>query len=130
VLLVVLLLRHRRRRRAARGIDSGGHPAVQASVDGSLPQGSLPQALSTADARFRQVSDYITKHRDSVGAEARARLDEAKGQLAAAHGKQSGDADATAAVAHAARASALAAQAQTLANADVQAAHSPRRRRS
>ena len=131
VLLVVLLLRYRRRRRAARGIDSGGRPAVQASVDGSLPQGSLPQALSTADARFRQVSDYIAKHRDSVGAEARARLDEAKGHLAAAHGKQAGDdAGATAAVAHAARASALAAQAQTLANADVQAAHSPRRRRS
>jgi len=128
VLLVVLLLRHRRRRRAAGHIASGERQSNQ--VPGSMPEASLPQALSTADARFRQVSDYISKHRDSVGAEARARLDEAKGQLAAAHGKQSGDADATAAVAHAARASALAAQAQTLANADVQAAHSPRRRRS
>ena len=129
VFLVVLLLLHRRRRRAAGQVTSGDRQSNQ--VPGSLPEASLPQALSTADARLRQVSDYVAKHRDSVGAEAQARLDEAKGQLAAAHGKQAGDdAEGTAALAHATRASALAAKAQTLANADVQAAHSTRRPRS
>ena len=124
VLLVVLLLVYRRRRRASGRVASGDRQVNQAN-------GSLPQAISTADARLRQVSDYVAKHRDSVGAQAQARLDEAKGQLAAAHGKEAGGAaDATAALAHAGRASALAAQAQTLANADVQKAHSPRRRRS
>ncbi len=126
VVLVVLLLRHRRRRRAAGRVTSGDRQSNH--VPGSLPEASLPQALSTADARFRQVSDYVAKHRESVGAEARARLDEAKGQLAAAHGKPAGD-DAEA-LAHATRASALAAHAQALANADVQAKHSTRRRRS
>jgi len=125
-LLVVLLLRHRRRRRAAGQVTSGDGPSDH--EPGSLPEASLPQALSTADARLRQVSDYVAKHRESVGAEAQARLDEAKGQLAAAHGKQVGD-DAEA-LAHATRASALAAHAQALANADVQAKHSTRRRRS
>ena len=118
VLVVVLLLfRARRSRRAA------GH----VNIDGS--DHSLGQALSTAEARLRQISDYVAKHGESIGAEAQARLEDAKRHLAAAHGKQASNE--LEAIAHANGASTLAAQAQTLANADVLAAHrTPRRRGS
>jgi hypothetical protein len=95
------------------------------SIEGS--DDSLGYALSTADARLRQISDYVARHRENVGAEPQARLEEAKRHAAAAHGKATtNDGEA---IAHANRASTLAAQAQTLANADVLAAHRPRRRR-
>ena len=118
VLVVVLLLfRARRSRRAA------GH----VNIDGS--DHSLGQALSTAEARLRQISDYVAKHHESIGAHAQTRLEEAKRHLAAAHGKQASNE--LEAIAHANGASTLAAQAQTLANADVLAAHrTPRRRGS
>jgi len=118
VLVVVLLLfRARRSRRAA------GH----VNIDGS--DHSLGQALSTAEARLRQISDYVAKHHESIGAQAQTRLEEAKRHLAAAHGKQASNE--LEAIAHANGASTLAAQAQTLANADVLAAHrTPRRRGS
>jgi len=106
VLVVVLLLfRARRSRRAA------GH----VNIDGS--DHSLGQALSTAEARLRQISDYVAKHHESIGAQAQTRLEEAKRHLAAAHGKQASNE--LEAIAHANGASTLAAQAQTLANADV-----------
>ena len=116
VLVVVLLLfRARRRRRAARhvNIEGSDHP--------------LGQALSTADARMRQISDYVARHRESIGAQAQTRLEEAKRHLAAAHGKQASNE--LEAIAHANGASTLAAQAQALANDDVLAAHRTRRRR-
>ena len=118
VLVVVLLIfRARRSRRAA------GH----VNIDGS--DHSLGQALSTAEARLRQISDYVAKHHESIGAQAQTRLEEAKRHLAAAHGKQASNE--LEAIAHANGASTLAAQAQTLANADVLAAHrTPRRRGS
>lgn len=113
LLLLFVLYRARRRRRAPGSVAEHGD--------------SLPQALSTADARLRQISDYVARHRDSVGAEAQARLDEAQRHLAAARGKEAtNDAEA---LAHANRASTLAAQAQTLANADVLGRHGTRRRR-
>lgn len=113
LLLLFVLYRARRRRRAPGSVAGHGD--------------SLPQALSTADARVRQISDYVARHRDSVGAEAQARLDEAQRHLAAARGKEStNDAEA---IAHANRASTLAAQAQTLANADVLGRRGARRRR-
>ena len=116
VLVVVLLLfRARRSRRAA------GH----VNIDGS--DHSLGQALSTADARMRQISDYVARHRESIGAQAQTRLEEAKRHLAAAHGKQASNE--LEAIAHANGASTLAAQAQALANDDVLAAHRTRRRR-
>lgn len=118
VVVVVALYRARRRRRAA-------HSDGQVSIEGS--DRSLGQALSTADARVRQVSDYATRHRDSIGAEAQARLEDAKRHLAAARGTQaSNEGDA---IAYANRASTLAAQAQTLANANVLAAYGKPRRR-
>lgn len=118
VVLLFVLYRARRRRRALRG----GHGSVEGHQD------SLAQALSTADARMRQISDYVARHRDSVGAEAQARLDEAKRHVAAAHAKQStNDAEA---IAHANRASTLAAQAQTLANDNVVGRQGTRRGRS
>ncbi|ARR77515.1 hypothetical protein MOTT12_01851 [Mycobacterium intracellulare subsp. yongonense] len=113
LLLLFVLYRARRRRRAPGSVAGHGE--------------SLPQALSTADARLRQISDYVSRHRDTVGADAQARLDEAQRHLAAARGKEStNDAEA---IAHANRASTLAAQAQTLANADVLGRHGARRRR-
>lgn len=116
VVIVVLLLLYRRHRRRARRVDSRDVP-----IEG----GDHQQALSTADARLRQISDYVARHRDSIGSEAKTRCEEAKRYLAAAHGKEA-DSEATA---YANRASTLAAEAQTLANADVQAAHrTPRRR--
>ncbi|OMC18358.1 YgcG family protein [Mycobacterium sp. SP-6446] len=116
VVIVVLLLLYQRHRRRARRVDSRDVP-----IEGSGQQ----QALSTADARLRQISDYVGRHHDSIGAEAKARCEEARRYLAAAHGKEASDE----AIAYANRASTLAAQAQSLANADVQAAHrTPRRR--
>ena len=114
--------RTRRRRRAARRVGPGDG---QVSIEGR--DQSLGQALSTADARLRQISDYAARHRKTIGAEAKARLGEAKQQLAAAHGREASNAPE--AIAYAKRASTLAAQAQTLANADVLAAHRARRGR-
>jgi anti-sigma-K factor RskA len=122
VLAVVVLLLYRRRRRAARRVGPGDG---QVTIDGRAE--SLGQALSTADARLRQISDYAARHGETIGAEAQARLDEAKRHLAAAHGRET--TNETDAIAYANRASTLAAQAQTLANADVLAARrTPRRR--
>lgn len=122
VVVFLLLYRAHRRRRAARRIDpTGGQPGIDARDH------SLPQALSTADARLRQISDYVARHRESIGAEARNRFDEAKRHLSAAHDNEASNAGE--AIAYANRASTLAAQAQTLANEDVLAAHRTRRRR-
>ena len=120
VLIVVLLVLYRRRRAARRGAPGDG----QGSREGR--DLSAAQALSIADARLRQISDYVAKHRQSIGTKAQTRLEEAKRHLEAAHAKEaSNDQEATA---HANAASTLAAQAQTLANADVLAAHrTPRR---
>jgi uncharacterized membrane protein YgcG len=121
VVVVLVLYRARRRRRAARRIaPSDG----QVNIEGR--DHSLGQALATADARLRQISDYVAKHRESIGAEAQTRLEEAKRHLAAAHGNEASNAPE--AIAYANAASTLAAQAQTLANADVLAAHRTRRR--
>ena len=117
LLVVLLLLRARRRRRARR---AGG----QLSVGGGGH--SLGEALATADARLRQISEYVAKYHAGIGAEAQARLEDAKRSLAAAHGKQASDE--AKAIAYANWASALAAQAQTLANADVLAHRTPRSR--
>ena len=114
---VVILVLYRRRRR--------GPPQFDPGVEGGT--GSSPQALSIADARLQQISDYVARHRQSIGAEAKARFDEARRELAAAHGAQPGND--SEAISHANRASTLAAQAQTLANADVQATQRTRRRR-
>ena len=121
-LVVALLLVRAHRRRAARHIDPrDGQPNLGGRVD------SIGPALSIADARLRQISGYVAKYHQSIGAEAQTRLEEAKRHLAAAHGKEaSNDREA---IAYANRASTLAAQAQTQANADVLAAHrTPRRR--
>lgn len=122
VVVVVLILRARRRRRAAPPLGpSGGQPNLGGRVD------SLGPALATADARLRQVSDYVARHRASIGAEAQARLEETKRYVAAAHSKEANNG--AEAIVDANRASTLAAQAQTLANADVLAAQrTPRRR--
>lgn len=79
---------------------------------------SLEQALFTAQARVRAVSDYIDTRRGSIGPEARTRLAEAKRHLQAAQDK--GATNPTEAIAHANAASTLAATAQSLANGDVQ----------
>jgi len=119
VVVLLLLLRARRRKRAARRVGpSDGQPHIGGRID------SLGPALSTADARLRQISDYVARHRESIGAEAKARLDETKRYVAAAHSKEA--TNAAEAIADANRASVLAAQAQTLANADVLAAHRTR----
>jgi uncharacterized membrane protein YgcG len=81
---------------------------------------SFEQALFTAEARVRGVSEYIDTRRGSIGAEARTRLAEAKRHLQAAQDKRS--TNLTEAIAHANAASTLAAKAQALANADVQQA--------
>jgi uncharacterized membrane protein YgcG len=122
VVVVLVLYRARRRRRAARRVDPSDG---QVNIEGRVL--SLGQALSTADARLRQISDYVAKHRQSIGAEAQTRFEDAKRHLAAAHGKEASNE--REAIAYANGASTLAAQAQTLANADVLAAHrTPRRR--
>jgi TPM domain len=122
VVVVLVLYFARRRRRTARRVDPSDG---QVNIDGH--DHSLGQALSTADARLRQISDYVARHRESIGAEAQTRLEEAKRYLAAAHGKEASNAPE--AISYANGASTLAAQAQTLANADVLAAHRTRRRR-
>ena len=122
VVVVLVLYRARRRRRAARRVDPSDG---QVSIEGR--DHSLGQALSTADARLRQISEYVAKHGESIGAAAQTRLEEAKRHLAAAHGKEASNAPE--AIAHANGASTLAAQAQTLANADVLAARRTLRRR-
>ena len=119
VAVVVVLVLYRRRRRAARRVDPSDG---QVNIEGR--DHSFGQALSTADARLRQISDYVTQYRESIGAEARTRHEEAKRYLAAAHGKEASNAPE--AIAYAKWASTLAAQAQTLANADVLAAHRTR----
>jgi len=120
VVLVLIWRARRRRRAAARQIEAG---RGQVNIEGRV--NSLPQALSTADARMRQISDYVSRHQQSIGAEAKGRFDEAKRHLAAAHDKQPHNENE--AMAYANRASTLAAQAQTMANKDVQAAHRAKR---
>ncbi|OBF72805.1 hypothetical protein A5750_01875 [Mycobacterium sp. 852002-51613_SCH5001154] len=117
VVVVVFMLYRARRRRRVTPTDGhvGGHDY------------SLEQALSMADGRLRQISDYVARHRESVGTGAQTRVEEAKRHLAAAQGKQA--TSDTEAIAHANRASTLAAEAQSLANADVLAAHRTRRGR-
>ncbi len=116
----LILVVHRARRR--RRVDAGRE---QVNTDGR--DHSLEQAFATAETRLRQISDYVAKHRDSIGAEAQGRLEEAKRHLAAARTKQA--TDEREAIAYANAASRLAATAQTLANADVLAPQRPRRRR-
>ncbi len=120
VVVLVLYLVRRRRRRRARGSDAGGG---QVNVEG--PVDSAGRALATADARLRQISDYAAKYRQNIGADAKARLDDAKRHLAAAHAKATSNE--REAITYANRASTLAAQSQTLANADVLAGHRSRR---
>ena len=91
-------------------------------------QRSFEQALFTAQARVRGVSEYIDTRRGSVGADARTKLEEANRHLEAAQGKES--TDIVEAITHANVASTLAAQAQALANADVQSAQRAYARRS
>jgi hypothetical protein len=74
---------------------------------------------------LRQISDYVTKHRQNIGADAHTRLEGARRHLAAAHGKKADNE--LEAIAHANGASTLAAEAQELANADVLADHRTRR---
>jgi uncharacterized membrane protein YgcG len=122
VTVVLVLYRARRRRRAAHRVGPG-----DGQVNVEVRDHSLQEALSIADARLRQISDYVARHRESIGARARTLLEESRRHLAAAHGKEtSNDAEAAEAIVYANRASTLAAQAQTLANADVLAAHRTR----
>ena len=121
VVAVLLMLYRARRRHAARRVDAGDG---QLNIEGR--DRSLGPALSTADARLRQISEYVDRHRESIGAEARARFEEAERHLVAAHAKEA--TNDTEAIAYANRASTLAAQAQTLANADVLAQHTRRGR--
>jgi uncharacterized membrane protein YgcG len=81
---------------------------------------SFEQAVFTAQARVRGVSEYIDTRRGSIGAEARTRLAEAKRHLQAAQDNRA--ANLSEAIAYANAASTLAATAQALANADVQQA--------
>jgi uncharacterized membrane protein YgcG/predicted nucleic acid-binding Zn-ribbon protein len=81
---------------------------------------SFEQAVFTAQARVRGVSEYIDTRRGSVGAEARTRLAEAKRHLQAAQDKRA--TNPSEAIAHANAAATLAANAQALANADIQQA--------
>src|ERR1700756_284031 len=82
VVVVLMLYFARRRRRAAQRVDHGDG---QVNIEGRDHQ--LGHALSTADARLRQISDYVARHRDSIGAEAQTRFEETKRQLAAAHSR-------------------------------------------
>lgn len=108
----IMLVLARRRRRGALG---------RGEVNNEGSELPLDRAMSTADARLQQISDYVTRHGKDVGAEAKTRLEEAKRHLAAAHEKEANNA--AEAISHANAASTLAAEAQTLANADVLAAH-------
>ncbi|MEE3063875.1 MAG: TPM domain-containing protein [Actinomycetota bacterium] len=78
---------------------------------------SLEQALFTAQARVRGVSEYIDTRRGSVGPDARTRLAEAQRHLEAAQAARS--TNPAEAITHANAASTLAANAQSLANSDV-----------
>ncbi|MEE6140056.1 TPM domain-containing protein [Mycobacterium sp. 050128] len=78
---------------------------------------SLEQALFTAQARVRGVSEYIDTRRGSVGPDARTRLAEAQRHLEAAQATKS--TNPAEAITHANAASTQAANAQSLANADV-----------
>jgi hypothetical protein len=78
---------------------------------------SLEQALFTAQARVRGVSEYIDTRRGSIGPDARTRLAEAQRHLEAAEANRS--TNPAEAIAHANAASTLAAKAQSLANSDV-----------
>nr|WP_253866967.1 TPM domain-containing protein [Mycobacterium asiaticum] len=113
LVLVLLFVRARRRRRAH----------APGPLDVSIGGGDLPldQALARADARLDQITDYVTRHRKNVGAEAQKQFAQAKQQLTAAHDKQA--TNPSDAIGHANAASTLAAKAQTLANADVLKAH-------
>lgn len=120
VLMIVVLYRRSRRRRAVAG--TGG---TTTAIDGRWL--SLDQALSTADTRLRQVSDYMARHR-GIGPQAQDRFEDAQRHLAAAHDRQASNADE--AIAYANQASTLAAEAQSLANDDVRAAQrKPSRRK-
>ncbi|OBK19346.1 TPM domain-containing protein [Mycobacterium asiaticum] len=114
LVIVILLLRARRRRPADPG-------ASDAQVNVAGQDLSVGEALSRADARLRQISDYTARHRKNIGAEARTRLKEAQQHLKTAHAKEMSNP--TEAIRNANSASTLAAQAQTLANEDVLAAH-------
>jgi uncharacterized membrane protein YgcG len=122
ILVVWLILRARRRRRSRSIGPAGGQPNLGGRVD------SLGPALATADARLRQISDYVARHRAEIGAEAQARLDDTKRLVASAHSKEASNG--AEAIVDANRASTLAAHVQTLANADVSAASRTPRRRS
>ncbi|SPM31762.1 TPM domain-containing protein [Mycobacterium terramassiliense] len=93
---------------------------AQEQADAERLNRSFEQALFTAQARVRGVSEYIDTRRGSIGAEARTRLAEAGRHLQAAQDKRA--TNLAEAIAHANAASTLAAQAQALANADVQQA--------
>ncbi|GBG40140.1 TPM domain-containing protein [Mycobacterium montefiorense] len=81
---------------------------------------SLEQALFTAEARVRGVSEFIDTRRGSIGPDARTRLAEAQRHLEAANDQK--PTNPAEAIAHANAASTLAANAQSLANADVMSA--------
>ncbi|MBS9536177.1 TPM domain-containing protein [Mycobacterium sp. M1] len=81
---------------------------------------TVEQAVFTASARIRAVSDYIDTRRGSVGPEARTRLAEARRRLDAAEVQRTSDVPG--AITQANSAATLAAAAQSLAKADVQAA--------
>lgn len=85
---------------------------------------AFEQALITAQARVRGVSDFIDTRRGSIGPEARTRLAEAVRQLQAAQEKAADNMPETlsVAIAHANGAAMLAGQAQAIANSDVAAA--------
>ncbi|OBJ51624.1 TPM domain-containing protein [Mycobacterium sp. 1423905.2] len=95
---------------------------AQERADGDRLNRSFEQALFTAQSRVRTVSDYIDTRRGSIGPEARTRLAEAKRNLDVAQDRRATNLNE--AIAYANAASTLAAHAQSLANADVQAAHS------
>ncbi|MDT5179084.1 MAG: hypothetical protein QOJ95_3282 [Mycobacterium sp.] len=81
---------------------------------------AFDQALFSAQAQVRAVSDFIDTRRGSVGPEARTRLAEAVRQLEAAQSVKA--TNMSEAIQHANGAAMLAAQAQSMANTDVSAA--------
>jgi hypothetical protein len=89
-------------------------------ADADRLQRSLEQALFTAQARVRGVSEYIDTRRGGIGPDARTRLAEAERHLQAAQDEKA--TNPAEAIAHANAASTLAANAQSLANADVESA--------
>lgn len=89
-------------------------------ADADRLQRSLEQALFTAQARVRGVSEYIDTRRGGIGPDARTRLAEAERHLQAAQDEKT--TNPAEAIADASAASTLAANAQSLANADVESA--------